>query len=134
MGADLVDRRRMPIYAHDPRSYEINGAGMEVHRILRRGLIEQLYCEALAIEFEMRSIPFVRQVPYQIMYKERPLRGYYKIDFICFEDIVVEVQAASALTPADEAQILNYLALTKHRVGLLLNFGSKVLGAPPASY
>ena len=42
-------------------------------------------------------------------------------------DIVVEVKAVSALTPADEAQILNYLALTKHRLGLLLNFGSKSL-------
>ena len=117
----------MPIYAHDPRSYQIHGAAMEVHRILRRGLLEQFYCEALAIEFVLRNIPFVAQVPCQILYQERPLSGFYKIDFICFGNIVVEVKAVSALTPADEAQILNYLALTKHRLGLLLNFGSKSL-------
>jgi GxxExxY protein len=127
VGADLVVRGGMPIYAHDPRSYQINGAAMEVHRVLRRGLLEQLYCEALAIEFELRNIPFVAQVPCQILYKDRPLSGFYKIDFICFESIVVEVKAVSALTPADAAQLLNYLALTKHRLGLLLNFGSKSL-------
>ena len=49
------------------------------------------------------------------------------IYFICFGNIVVEVKAVSALTPADEAQILNYLALTKHWLGLLLNFGAKSL-------
>jgi GxxExxY protein len=127
VGAHLVVRGGMPIHAHDPRSYQINGAAMEVHRVLRRGLLEQLYCEALAIEFELRNIPFVAQVPCQIVYKDRPLSGFYKIDFICFENIVVEVKAASALTPADAAQILNYLALTKHRLGLLLNFGSMSL-------
>lgn len=70
IGADFVDRVGMPMYAHDPRSYQINGAAMEVHRILRRGLLEQLYCEALAIEFELRHIPFVTQVPCQILYKD----------------------------------------------------------------
>ena len=127
MGAHLVARRGMPIYAHDPRTYQINGAAMEVHRILRRGLLEQFYCEALAIEFELRNIPFIRQMPCQIVYKDRPLSGFHRIDFICFGNIVVEVKAVSALTPADEAQILNYLALTKHRLGLLLNFGAKSL-------
>jgi GxxExxY protein len=87
----------MPIHAHDPRSFQINGAAMEVHRILRRGLLEQLYCEALAIEFELRNIPFVAQVPCQARYKDRPLSGFYKIDFICFENIVVEVKAVSTL-------------------------------------
>lgn len=127
LGVHLEAPRRMPIYAHDPRSYQINGAAMEVHRILRRGFLEQFYCEALAIEFGLRNIPFVAQVPCQIVYKERPLSGFHRIDFICFENIVVEVKAVSALTPSDEAQILNYLALTKNRLGLLLNFGAKSL-------
>ena len=49
------------------------------------------------------------------------------MDFICFGDVVVEVKAVSALTPADEAQLLNYLAMSKLRRGLLINFGSKSL-------
>jgi len=52
---------------------------------------------------------------------------HYWLDFVCYGEVVVEVNAVSALTPADEAQILNYLALTQKRVGLLLNFGAKSL-------
>lgn len=100
---------------------------MEVYNILRRGLLENIYCEALAIEFELREIPFTPQFPCQIKYKERPLTGFHRIDFICFDEVVVEVKGVSALTPADEAQILNYLALSGKRVGLLLNFGARSL-------
>jgi GxxExxY protein len=126
-GPRLEDTRAMTHSAQDQRTYQINGAAMEVHNVLHRGLLEQLYCDALAIEFELRGIPFVAQVPVQVRYKERPLSGYYKIDFICFGAIVVEVKALPAFTPRDEAQILNYLALTRHRVGVLLNFGAKSL-------
>ena len=117
----------MPLYPHDPRTYSINGAAMEVYNQLHRGLLEGIYCEALAIEFGLRQIPFAQQVPCRIHYKDRPLTGSYRIDFICFDEVVVEVKATSALTPADEAQILNYLALTGKRVGLLLNFGARSL-------
>jgi GxxExxY protein len=62
-----------------------------------------------------------------LIYKDRPLSGHYCLDFVCYGEVVVEVKAVSALTPADEAQILNYLALTHKRVGLLLSFGAKSL-------
>jgi len=117
----------MPIYPHDERTYQIIGAAMEVHRTLHRGLFEKLYCEALAVEFELRQIPFDDKCSCQLVYKDRPLSGHYWLDFVCYGEVVVEVKAVSALTPADEAQILNYLALTHKRVGLLLNFGAKSL-------
>jgi GxxExxY protein len=118
---------RMPIHPHDERTYQIIGAAMEVHRILHRGLKEELYCDALEVEFELRQILFARGVPCRLVYKNRPLGGCHFIDFVCFDQVVVEVKAVSALTPADQAQILNYLALTKTRVGLLVNFGAKSL-------
>ena len=96
---------------------------MEVHRVLHRGLLESIYCEALAVEFELRSIPFATQVPCQIVYKERRLTGYHRIDFVCFGNVVVEVKASSLVGPTEQAQLLNYLAITGHRLGLLLNFG-----------
>lgn len=117
----------MAIHPHDERTYRINGAAMEVHRILHRGLLESIYCEALAIEFRLRNVPFVAQVPCQIHYKGHPLTGFHRIDFICFDAVVVEVKAVSATTPADEAQVLNYLALSGRRVGVLLNFGQRSL-------
>ena len=66
-------------------------------------------------------------MPCRVVYKDRQLSGCYFIDFVCFDDVVVEIKATSALTPVDEAHILNYLALLKKRVGLLINFGGKSL-------
>ena len=110
-------------HLHDQHTFQIIGAAMEVHRVLHRGLLESIYCEALAVEFELRSIPFAPQVPCQIIYKERRLTGLHRIDFVCFNDVVVEVKASSLTGPAEQAQVLNYLALSGHRLGLLLNFG-----------
>lgn len=111
----------------DPQTFQIIGAAMEVHRKLHRGLLESIYCEALAIEFELRHIPFATEVRYQIEYKGSTLTGIYKLDFVCFESVVVEVKATSALTPSDEAQLLNYLAMGRFERGLLLNFGTRSL-------
>jgi GxxExxY protein len=57
--------------ASDPQTFQIIGAAMEVHRQLHRGLLESIYCEALAIEFELRNIPFASQRALQMAYKER---------------------------------------------------------------
>ncbi|HYB95012.1 MAG TPA: GxxExxY protein [Vicinamibacterales bacterium] len=111
----------------DSQTYEIIGAAMEVHRILPRGLFEKIYCEALGIELALRHIPFEPQYPMRMKYKGQRLAGFHYLDFVCFTNIVVEVKAASALTPADEAQLLNYLAMTGIRRGLLINFGAKSL-------
>ena len=73
------------------------------------------------------EIPFTSQQPLQMEYKGRTLSGFHRIDFVCFENIVVEVKAVSALTPADEAQLLNYLAISRCDRGLLINFGGKSL-------
>ena len=100
---------------------------MEVHRQLQRGLYEGFYCDALGVEMSLRQIPFEAQRPIQLEYKCHVLRGVYRLDFVCFERVVVEVKAVSALTPADESQLLNYLAMTKLERGLLINFGAKSL-------
>ena len=55
------------------------------------------------------------------------LTGIYRLDFVCFGSVVVEVKGVSALTPADEAQLLNYLAMSRLERGLLINFGGKSL-------
>jgi len=125
-GALFVLMRRM-LHQPDPQTFQIIGAAMEVHRQMNRGLFELFYCDALAVEFEIREIPFIPKKPIQLDYKGRTLGGIYQLDFICFNTIVVEVKATSSLTPADEAQLLNYLAMTKLQRGLLLNFGTKSL-------
>ncbi len=111
----------------DPQTFQIIGAAMEVHRQLQRGLYEGFYCDALEVELGLRQIPNEAQRPIQPEYKSRVLRGVYKLDFVCFGEVIVEVKAVSAMTPADEAQLLNYLAMTRLRCGLLINFGAKSL-------
>ena len=107
----------------DPRTYEILGAAMAVHRTLGCGFLETIYQQALRIEFGLRHIPFQSEVPCHIEYKGHRLDGSCRLDFVCFGEIVVEIKARSATGPADVAQILNYLAASGHQLALLINFG-----------
>ncbi|MEO8682187.1 MAG: GxxExxY protein [Vicinamibacterales bacterium] len=113
--------------SNDSRTFAIIGAAMEVHRVLGAGFLEVFYRDALAIEFGLRSIPFAAEVPCNISYKNNSLRGYYRMDFVCFEAVIVEIKARSATGPADHAQVLSYLASTRLECGLLVNFGAPKL-------
>jgi len=111
----------------DPQTFAIIGAAMEVHTQLGHGFLEGVYQESLAIEFSLRSIPFVRESEIPVSYKGELLACKYRADFLCFDDVIVEVKALKSLTSIEEAQILNYLKASGHRRGLLINFGASSL-------
>jgi GxxExxY protein len=111
----------------DPQTHAIIGAAMEVHRQLGRGFLEAVYHEALVVEFAVRTIPFSRELELPIYYKGDRLACFYRADFVCFENIVVELKALSDLTGVERAQIINYLKATNYQRGLLFNFGVKRL-------
>jgi GxxExxY protein len=75
------------------------------------------------MEFADQGIPFGAQQKLALTYKGRPLKQTYEPDFICFDKIVVEIKAVSVLADEHRAQVHNYLRATKHRLGLLINFG-----------
>src|SRR5262245_13205906 len=75
----------------DPRTFAIIGAAYEVHRVLGAGYLEIFYKDALQIEFTSRNIPFEREPRCRVEYKGCPLRDDYKIDFVCYGAVVLEV-------------------------------------------
>lgn len=107
--------------------YEIIGACMEVHRNLGGGFLEAVYQEALALELGHRSIPYNREEKLEITYKGTKLEKYYMADFICYDNIIVELKALNTLASEHEAQLLNYLKASGKRLGILVNFGEKSL-------
>jgi GxxExxY protein len=111
----------------DPRTHEIIGAALEVHKELGHGFLEAVYQEALQIEFSSRQIPFQKEVGLPIYYKGTVISQSYRADFICYKGIVVELKAVNQLSGKEESQIINYLKSTGLEVGLLLNFGSRSL-------
>ena len=113
----------------DPMTYAIIGAAMEVHGELGCGFLEAVYQEVLAIEFLSREIPYRRDVELPISYKRQRLTTTYRADFICYENVVVELKALKRLGGVEEAQIINYLKATGIRTGLLLNFGREYVRA-----
>jgi GxxExxY protein len=111
----------------DKRTYNIIGCAMEVHKELGCGFLEAVYQEALCKEFENQKVPFKSQPIVQIAYKGKPLDKTYQPDFICYEEVIVEIKALEKLSGIEEAQLINYLKATGLKVGLLLNLGSKSL-------
>lgn len=107
--------------------YRIVGAAMEVHSHLGPGFFEAVYQEAFEIELNFRSIPYLREEPLDIYYKRVKLKKKYVPDFICYDSIIVEMKAMSALQDVHQAQLLNYLKASKMRVGVLINFGETSL-------
>jgi GxxExxY protein len=104
----------------------IIGAAIEVHTLLKAGLLEFLYEQALAIEFTRRKIPFQRQVIVPVYYKGE-LIGEQRIDFIVDGKVVVDLKTVEQFAPIHTAQMLCYLQLTQCRLGLLINFKVRAL-------
>ena len=121
MDADLQKSQR------DPETYAIIGAAMEVHRELGHGFLEAVYQEAMAIEMMARKIPFEREVPLPVHYKGQKLATSYRADFVCYENLLVELKAISQLTGVDEAQVINEMKATGIQRALLMNFGAPSL-------
>ena len=111
---------------HKNLSFEIVGAAFEVHRTLGTGFREKLYEAALECELTERRIPFKRQVPVSVSYKNN-LIGSYWMDFVVDDRVVVELKACSEVTNALKVQARNYLAASGLRLAIILNFGKPSL-------
>jgi GxxExxY protein len=104
-------------------SYAIVGACMAVYKNKGCGFLEPVYHECLAIEFESQGIPFLSKPLQTLQYRGRTLLQTFAPDFLCYDKIIVEIKAVSALIDEHRAQVLNYLSATTCKLGLLVNFG-----------
>ena len=107
--------------------YAIIGACLEVHKVLGPGLLENTYQECLARELSLRGIPFEKEKPLPVEYKEVRVDCGYRLDFLVDGSVVVELKSIEAILPVHEAQILTYLKQTGCKLGLLVNFNVAVL-------
>lgn len=108
-------------------AYKIIGCCMEVHNELGRGFSEIIYADALEIEFINNNIEYSREKKFNINYKGNILPHYYRADFVVFNKIILEIKAISTLTNSHNKQTINYLASSKLKLGVLVNFGEDSL-------
>lgn len=108
-------------------TYRINGACIEVHKILGSGLAEIVYHKALEEEFKIRNINYKSEFRIPVFYKESELDCDFKCDFLIENLIVLELKSVSAILDVHKFQVLNYMNLLKVPKGILVNFNVKNL-------
>lgn len=111
---------------HSELTRGVIGAAMEVHSNLGPGFLESVYEAAMAIEFNLRNVPYERQKAIPVMYKGEKAKDFL-CDFLVDGKVLVELKALKTITGVEEAQVLNYLKATGLEVGLLINFGEQSL-------
>ena len=102
------------------------GAAIEVHRVLGPGFLESVYQQALGVELHLRRIPFIPQAVVAVNYKGASV-GEGKLDFLVGNSLIVELKAVENLAPIHSAQVISYLKMTGHEIGLLINFNVPIL-------
>lgn len=94
---------------------------MEVLNELGHGFHEKPYENALTVEFKLRQIPFAQQKSFELNYKSQRV-GEFIPDLIAFDTVIVDTKTIDRITDVERGQMLNYLRITKLRVGVILNF------------
>lgn len=108
-------------------SYRIIGAAMEIHQNLGPGLLESVYEAALAYDLIEMGIGVKTQVPVPLIYKEVKQDVGYRLDLLVENKVIVEIKSLERLAPVHFAQTLTYLKLSDKKLGLLINFNTKLL-------
>ena len=106
---------------------KIIGAAIEVHRTLGPGLLESAYQECLIYELELVGLKVKKELILPIIYKNLILEHGYRIDLLVENKIVLELKTVDKFTEIHSAQILTYMKLGNHPLGLLINFKTKLL-------
>ena len=108
----------------DELTFEVIGSAIQVHKILGRGLLENVYHQCMKEELLERKISFQTEMKVPLIYKEKVLNIDFRCDLFVENCLVVELKSVSKLNPINEAQILTYMKLLKAPKGIIINFAS----------
>ena len=108
-------------------SYAIIGIAIELHKSLGPGLLESAYEKALAFDLREKGFTVKEQVAMPFIYKDVKQELGYRIDLLVEDKVLIELKSVEQLNPVHFAQTLTYLKLSGIKLGLLINFNSKVL-------
>ena len=112
---------------HKEEVYNIIGICMDVHKQLGKGFLEIVYKDAIEYECRQKQYQYEREKKYLINYKNTILSHKFYADFILFDKIILEVKSCNGIVDEFMAQTINYLAASKLKVGLIVNFGKDSL-------
>ena len=115
----------MDIQLYKDRMYRIIGAAMSLYNELGSGYSEPIYQECLSVICSEKDIPWEREKTLKMYFHGVELEKAYKADFVCYDDIIVELKAVSELLSEHRAQLFNYMRITNIKFGILINFGEK---------
>lgn len=108
-------------------SYKIIGICMKIHSAMGKGFLEAVYCEILEKELIKENIPYQREVKLNLFYEGEQLKKTYRADFLCYNEIILEIKSVNFLSESLYKQTLNYLKATNKKLGILINFGEQSL-------
>ena len=117
----------MDKYILQEETYAIVGAAIEVHKQLGCGFTEKVYQDAFEVQLKEEGVKYEREKHIDLVFHEIKLEHDFFYDFLIEDKIGVELKALSEIIGEFESQIINYLHVSNHKLGLLLNFGSTSL-------
>lgn len=115
------------MYLYQSLTHKIIAAAIEVHKNLGPGLLEAVYRLCLRLELEHQELKFQTEVNVPLLYKNKKINHYFRLDFLIENDVVLELKSVETILPVHEAQLLTYLRLSGKQLGLLINFNVPVL-------
>jgi GxxExxY protein len=108
-------------------SNKIIGSAIELHKKLGPGLLESAYENALAFDLKEIGLDVKQQIAMPFIYREIKLDIGYRLDLLIEDKVIVEIKSVESLAPVHFAQLLTYLKLSNLKLGLLINFNTKLL-------
>jgi GxxExxY protein len=108
-------------------SYKVIGTAIELHKTLGPGLLESVYERCLAYDLRELGLDVKQQLPVPLIYKGVVEEEAFRLDLIINDKVIIELKSVRELAPVDFAKTLTYLKLSSKKLGLLINFNSKIL-------